>query len=200
MPECAHDQRTCHCRGHWHGFGPVSGDEELIFAAFDQTSRNADNLTANSFKNLAGNAESVARGTYVSWHVFRGHVVQSGQHAKGAFVGIATAKVESVRRLRTDIPINNQAASVRSICVIDLVEDGDYDGHATMGFGEPIESLGQTLKGKKRLAIRMDLAKEFSKIHEPQTHHWPSRIMVGLRRFTSIGRVTFKVALEWLGN
>jgi hypothetical protein len=199
MPECAHERQTCHYRGRWYGFGPVQDNERLILAVFDQTPRSADSLTSNSFKHLVDNSESVCRAFYVTSQVFETQVAQPGQQTKGAFVGITVASARSIRRLRTDFTMSHRMITVQSICVTDRVEPGDYDGHATMGFSEPIEALGQTLKGKKRLAIRMDLAKEFSRIHEIQDHHWPGHLKVLRFRLASVlreAKLAFRVRIQ----
>jgi hypothetical protein len=196
MSECVEEQQTRHYRGRWHGFGPVQDDEQLIFAVFDRTARNDDSLMPECFKQLSGSSESVGRARYVTRQVFDSKIAQPGMQAKGALIGIAIANTRSIRGLRTDITINHRTASYRSICVTDHVEAGDYDGHATMGYAEPIEALGQTLKGKKRMAVRMDLANQFSKIKVVQSHSWPARVAVLGGRLLSIVREASKT-LNW---
>lgn len=179
---------TCHFRGRWHGFGPVCDREHLVFAVFDTTPRSGATLLQNAFKQLAGNSESVGRTSFITRNTFDAEVVRPGVSTKGAFVGIAVAASGSIRNLRTDIVINHNATSVRSICVTDRVDDGDYAGHATLGYAEAIEQLGQTLKGKKRMAVRMDLANEFSAIAPMDSQLWSTIFAVVRGRLTSILR------------
>ena len=164
MSDCIEEQQTRHFRGRWYGFGPVQDYEELIFAVFEQTIRNGDRLDAACFKQLADCSQSVTRARFVTQGAFDRNVVHPGVKTKGQFVGMAVAHTSSLRRLRADITVKHRTKSVRSICIIDRVDKGDYDGHATMGYAEQIEALGQTLKGKKRMAIRLDLVNEFSNI------------------------------------
>jgi hypothetical protein len=198
MIECAEEQQTKHYRGKWFGFGPVRDGERVLFAVFEQTKRQGLHLAGDSFKNLKNGNESLARSSYVTRSVFDGKIVIPGKATKGDLVGIAIADVSRIRALRADVILNNTTVKVRSICVIDRVDEGDADGHATMGYAEIGRGVGQGQIGTIRLKIRMDLANEFSEIAPANSHSWPRRLEVALKRAAYVV-VAFEPGAEGLG-
>jgi hypothetical protein len=100
---------------------------------------------------------------------------EPGQAEKGEFIGIALARVAEIRALGVEIRTNAAVTKVRALCVLDLVEKGDIDAHATAGYCEATEpsGIGQAYLGKVRMTIRMDLANVFSDVSPADKHHWP---------------------------
>lgn len=184
MTDCVEELSTRHYLGRWYGFGPVLDSEHVVYAILPTTSRNGNKLTAASFTaNLNNRTQSLARVRYVTKGTFDYYI------ARNAPVdGTARAHVAGLRRLRADIETPAGTLNVRAICVIDLVEPDDCDGHATMGFSEAISGVSQKQIGKKRQAIRMDLASTFSEIKPLENHDWPWRATIIPKRFVSICR------------
>jgi hypothetical protein len=187
MPVCVEEQQTHHHLGKWHGFGRVANSERVIFAVFDDTKREGNGLSGNSFStNLNNRTQSLARSSFVPRRTFHQFIVGDRQ-----LDGIAIAHVEDVRRLTADFETQNGRITVRALSVIDLVEAGDCDGHATMGFSSQTDVLGvgQKQLGKKRAAIKLDLADTFSRIIPEGDIGWSWRITMPLKRLISIGKV-----------
>jgi hypothetical protein len=195
MTDCPAEKQTQHFKGKWHGFGPVSNCETVIFAVFDTTkcNQNGSKLAADSFSNksLAINTQSLARAAYLTRLCFDQEIVESGKAEKGKLVGVAHAKVDVLRNLRADITTNSGLKKVRALCVLDKVDQGDFDGHATAGYAEVIEraQLSQKSLGKVRAKIRMDVAEVFSDITSPDRYRWPSQFEIGMKRVVSIVQV-----------
>jgi hypothetical protein len=134
MTECVEEQCTGHYRGRWHGFGPVHNHERVLLAVFETTKRDGFRLTGDSFNNkhLASSSESLVRISYVTKALFDSEIVSRALPQKGALVGVACAKASEIRRLHADIKVSHGIRKVRAICVLDRVDEGDLDGHATM--------------------------------------------------------------------
>jgi hypothetical protein len=191
MTDCVDEQQTQHYRGKWFGFGPVRNGERVRFAVFEQTKREGARLIGNSFRNLKNSNESVVRSSYVTRSDFDTRIVSPGMAAKGRLVGIAVADVSRIRALRADVKLNQGTVKVRSICVIDRVEDGDIDGHATMGYASIEDGVSTGQIGTIRINIRMDLANEFTEIVTPDDHQWASRLELLLKRAGCVVQVLF---------
>jgi hypothetical protein len=193
MTDCPAEMQTQHYKGKWYGFGPLSNCETVIFAVFDTTKRNGSKLDANSFCNrsLTKNTQSLARASFLTRVCFDREIVESGKEEKGALVGVAHAKVDALRKLPAEIPTNSGRKRVRAVCILDRVDKGDFDGHATAGYAEVIEreDLSQKNVGKVRAAIRMDVANLFSDITSADQHRWPWQIEIVAKRIISIMRV-----------
>jgi hypothetical protein len=187
MIDCPGERSTQHFRGRWCGFGPVRNYESVVFAVFEGTKRAGAPLAADSFDNnhLKKQAQSLTRKTFVTKPVFRRTIARGTQ-----LHGIAFANVSSMRALVADVKLNARDASVRSLCVLDRVEKGDCDGHATTGYCESHTSLGmsQSQLNKVRQRIRLDLADTFSDIKEITAHGWPSAFGIFRARVASIAR------------
>jgi hypothetical protein len=195
MSDCPKEKETQHFKGQWYGFGPVSDCEIVIFAVFETTIRDGSRLAQNSFRNssLAKSAESLARASYLTRQCFDEEIVKPGSSGKGALIGIACAKVADVRALRADFKTNTGIKKVRALCVLDRVDAGDYDGHATAGYAEVTAlGVGQTQLGIERARIRLDLANVFSGIASPDHHRWPGHLEIFLKRIASIIRARAK--------
>jgi len=192
MTDCVEEQQTRHYGGRLRGFGPVRNDERVLFAVFMQTKRNGARLVGDSFDNkyLASSSQSLTRASYVTKLLFDREVVRHGESEKGPLVGVACADVADIRKLRADIQISHATIKkVRAICLLDRVDVGDLDGHATMGYAEAMEQgVSQKQLGKKRVAVRMDLANIFSDVANSETLVWPRHSWVLLCQIGSIIR------------
>ncbi len=187
MTDCVEELTTQHFRGRWHGFGPVKDREVVIFAAFQSTNCVGGRLTADSFdnKHLKTSAQSLARRAFVTRQVFDRAIVRDG-----ALKGVAIANVSAIRALVADVRLNAGETSVRSLCVLDRVDAGDCDGHATAGYCEQQVALGmsQAQLSKVRARIRLDLADTFSEVHNADTRGWASGWSLRLKRALSVLR------------
>jgi hypothetical protein len=189
MSACPDEKSTRHYLGRWYGFGPVRDGEQVLFAVFDDTGRDGASLASKSFnKNLNNTTQSVARSVYVSKSVFQRTIVGSR-----ALHGVASAHVGRIRDLRADLQTPTGITSVRSICVVDLVERGDCEGHATMGFSEAVGGVSPQQLGKVRERIRMDLANTFSRIMPIEAISWPSQLDLWVRRILCVSRVSWSL-------
>jgi hypothetical protein len=191
---CEKELATQHYRGKWFGFGPVCGSERVMLAVFETTPRSVDGmrLVSKSFtKNLVTGTESVARSQFVSSKIFSKEVAEKGVRTKGQLVGVACADVTQIRALRADLPlIAGGTYKAGAVCVLDLVEMGDYEAHATLGYcAFPAHISNPKTIGKLRERIRLDLATVFSPIIGFEDHNWPSSLEVGLFRIASVVRV-----------
>jgi len=188
MIDCLDERTSQRWRAPWRGFGPVKSSESVIFAVFHSTIREGQRLTSDSFdnKHLKTNAQSLARRRFVTRPTFDRTIVRDG-----VLQGIAVANVASIRALVADVKLNAGEISVRSLCILDRVEAGDCDGHATAGYSEQHTALGmsQTQLSKVRARIRLDLADTFSEILNPNGHRWATVWAVLFGRILSVGRV-----------
>ena len=194
MTACIKERTTQHYLGRWHGFVPVGDKEHLLIAVFEKTRRKGDKLDANSFGRLQDNTESVIRIGYVLREDFDQEIVQKGQEKKGSLFGVASAHVAKIRELKADVKTGGPTAQkVRSICVLDLVEQGDVDGHAVMGYADT-SAIGVSQKqlGLVRQKIRLDLANTFSQIGRADNHNWPHFMSVTVKRIGSILRAAVR--------
>lgn len=166
MPECAEETTTQHHLGAGHGFGPVQHDEYVYFAVFDQTKCDGNLLSADSFDNkqLKKEGLSVSRASHITLAVFNDEVVKSGSNPKGGLIGISRALSGAIRSLTSRIQLNSIEVKVHSFCVLDSVQPGDYDAHATLNYGEFPPGVSEGKIGAIRSRARMDLADVFSSI------------------------------------
>jgi hypothetical protein len=187
MSDCVEERTSQHFRGRWHGFGPVKDGEKVIFAVFQSTNCLGNRLTAVSFNNnhLKKSAQSLARQAFVTRKTFNRTIVDGAE-----LRGVATADVSALRALVADVKLNVREITVRSLCVLDRVETGDCDGHATTGYSEKHATLGlsQTQLSKVRERIRLDLANTFSEICDPSEQGWISLWEIVIGRVKSITR------------
>ncbi len=136
------------------------------------------------------NSQSVARLGYVTKSLFYRKIAD--QLTKGALVGVSWANVSNIRALRADVKLNKGVAKVRAICVLDRVDEGDVEGHATMGFAEgTTRNVNQGQIGTIRMKIRLDLANAFSSIVPTDSQPWPWAFLMPLKRIASIVRELF---------
>lgn len=176
MCDCPGEWQTQHYGGRWFGFGPVRNNERVIFAVFDSTPLDGGELTANSFDaNLGKGTQSIARAALVTRATFDAEVVDRGVPTKGRFLGIALAHVFAIRQLRADIVLPDGTHRVRAVCVLDRVDEGEFDGHATMGYSDALGArLSQKQRAIKRAEVRLDLANVFTGVESAEDHAWPN--------------------------
>jgi len=192
MSDCLEEHQTRHYRGRRYGFGPVHDGERILFAVFQSTKRDGFQLVQGSFdnQNLSKNSQSVARLGYVTKSLFYRKIAD--QLTKGALVGVSWANVSNIRALRADVKLNKGVAKVRAICVLDRVDEGDVEGHATMGFAEgTTRNVNQGQIGTISMKIRLDLANAFSSIVPTDSQPWPWAFLMPLKRIASIVRELF---------
>jgi hypothetical protein len=96
--------------------------------------------------------------------VFNAEVVKHGANPKGALVGLSRALTGEIRSLKSRIQLNSSETLVRAFCVLDSVQPGDYDAHATVNYGEFPTGVSEGKIGAIRSKARMDLADVFSSI------------------------------------
>jgi hypothetical protein len=176
MTDCIEERESKHYRAPWFGFGIVRDNERVVFAVFDRTPLSGSALKENSFdgNKLKKNNQSLARDLFVTKRIFDRKIVRRDESNNGAFLGIVWASVSKIREIRADVKLNAGTVKVRAICVLDRVEAGDCDGHATMGY-EETEALGLSKEqlGKVRKRIRYDLANAFSNVTDAKEFLWP---------------------------
>jgi hypothetical protein len=179
---------TQHYRGRWYGFGVVRDCEQVRLAVFERTQRNGSRLTAKSFdgKHLAGKNESVARALYITRRVFDQRVATTDVERKGALVGVACADVSRIRSIPAEFKMNLGTVRLRAFCVLDRVEQGDFDGHATVGYTDAPAGVAQGQLGTVRMAARLELANAFSEVRAPDSLPWPRNWTLFRRRLASI--------------
>jgi hypothetical protein len=184
------EETTHHFRGKWFGFGPVRNDESLIFAVFETTAISGRRLNIKSFdrKKLIAAEQSIARQALVKKTVFENGVARRGEAVKGKFLGLATAKAGAIRGIFSEGWPEVAPKKLFGFGILDLVEDGDFDGHGTIGF-----LIKATVPNKRELgALReffiLDLADKFSEIHSIEECAWASSVGIGVARFGTIWR------------
>jgi len=184
------EQKTHHFRGKWFGFGPISNDEFLVFAIFEKTKRNGQRLSIGSFerKKLVDATQSIARQTFVTRATFRREVAERGEASKGKFIGISTIRVENVREIISEAWPLSSPRLIRGFGALDLVEEGDFDGHGTIGFlAEAVVPKAREL-GPLREFLIADLAEKFSEIMPLREGHWGSILSIATGRISTIWR------------
>ena len=161
---CQKERTTQHHLGVPHGHGCVADSEILIFAVFESTPRIGNRLAPNAFKSkkIRDGDISLFRSGFTSRADFEAHVIPPKAHTDTPS-GVVVCGAELLRTIR--IPHGAPHLTLRAVCVIDKVEDGDHDGHAAIESSEEIESIvGETSRGRARSAIANSQADAFSEI------------------------------------
>jgi hypothetical protein len=174
------EERSLHHRPWFGGFGPVQNPEEVMFAVFDGTPIEGTSLQANSFesKRLKNRAQSLTRTLCVTKTEFSRRIVRARR-----LQGVATAPAAHLRALTADINIQGRWKKVPAVCLLDRVDRGEPDGHATMGFtSHTTEDVGQKQLKLIRDKIMLDVADVFSPIESSDSHPWPSFLSTLWRR------------------
>jgi hypothetical protein len=193
MPPCPKENESQHYR-QWRGFGPVKDDECLVFVVFETTPRDISEgkLIQNSFdnNNLKKGILSFARSGYITTSEFERRIIAPALSKKGKFVGVAWVSVLVLRSLLCEFTLNDAStARVRGLCILDLVEKGDVDGHATAGYCQDVPSgVGQEQLGRRRAKLRLNMAASFSTIASIDSLEWPSLMRVLVERISYLLR------------
>jgi len=148
------------------GPGPVLATECLIFAVFGANARLGARLTPNDFppKSLKSGDLSLARQSHTSWTTFRDNVLVPRQQRSQPIRGIAVSRVDALRNLIAEINSSMPATLLRSVCVLDKVENGEHDGHAALQFCAEQAGLRDKEKSVVRAQIQTELARTFSEV------------------------------------
>ena len=99
---------------------------------------------------------SLARRSYIDKADFTEKVIKPQLKSEGPFLGIALARVGSLRALRNDVNSSEQA-----VCVTDTVTELDFDTHAALGYSESHQALTAKRKAIVRATLHANLADTF---------------------------------------
>jgi hypothetical protein len=184
------EDTTQHFRGKWFGFGPIQDEESIAFAVFEKTERNGHRLSLKSFdrKKLAGAEQSIARRALVSKTVFDLEVARKGESSKGKFIGLAVVSAGAVRSIFCEDWPLAAPKKIFGFGVLDLVEQGDFDAHGTIGFLMEATVPKTREVGALREFLMFDLADKFSEIRSINDYDWGSVIGTGAARIATVYR------------
>jgi hypothetical protein len=147
------------------GFGPVCPDETVLLAVFQSTAYDAalQRLEPKAFKpsQLKNFEFSVARRAHTGRSDFDEYVIAPAQRRGDPLIGIASAQVGSIKDLMFVCPDTVPNLVGRAVCLLDLVEQFDHDGHASLGYSESQYELTEKQKKNVRARIHADLADLF---------------------------------------
>lgn len=166
---CADESETQHWRGMGFGHGPIEDPEPILFVLFGDTAYDPEamRLKAGSFKRkrLTSGDESVARKKHTTIEALESNVVAPQKVKRSGLVGVACAKAEKLRALEQHVNATSGPMTLRTICVLDKVEEGDHDGHGTLKFADAVDGVSpEPTKGMLRGSIMTDLAEAFGPI------------------------------------
>ena len=139
--------------------------ECLIFAVFRADARLGTRLTDKDFptSRLKKGDLSLARHAHTSWATFRDYVLAPGQRSQ-PFQGIAVSQADAIRSLVAEITSSTPPTLLRSVCVLDKVENGEHDGHAALKFCSEQAALPEKAKFVVRAQIQSELIATFSEV------------------------------------
>jgi hypothetical protein len=121
-------------------------------------------------------------------------VADRGEASKGKFIGISTIRVKNVREIVSEAWPVSSPRKIRGFGALDLVEQGDFDGHGTIGFlTEAVVPRTREL-GALREFLIADLAEKFSQIMPLREGHWGSIFTIATGRISSIWRASTTAA------
>lgn len=154
------------------GPGPVLATECLILAIFGTGARLGARLTGKDFpsKSLKRGDLSLARHSHTSWATFRDSVLVPGQRSQPV-QGIAVSQADALRSLVARIDSSTPVKHLRSVCVLDKVENGDHNGHAALKFCSEDAALRESEKSVVRAQIQAELAATFSEVRAISSYY-----------------------------
>jgi hypothetical protein len=154
-----------HYLGVGAGPGPVLPSECLIFAVFRADARLGTRLIEKDFptNRLKRGDLSLARHAHTSWATFRDYVIAPGRQSQH-FQGIAVSRADALRSLIAEVTSSTSPALLRSICVLDKVEDGEHNGHAALKYCAEQAALSDKAKRVVRTQIESELTATFSEV------------------------------------
>ncbi len=184
------EDTTQHFRGKWFGFGPIQDDEIIAFAVFEKTDTNGQRLSIKSFdrKKLANAEQSIARQALVTKTGFDVQVARKGESSKGKFLGLAVVTAAAVRSIFCEDWPLAAPKKIFGFGMLDLVEQGDFDAHGTIGFLTEATVPKTREVGALREFLMFDLADKFSEIRSINDCEWGSLIHIGAARIATIYR------------
>jgi hypothetical protein len=129
VSDCPGEGTTQHHRGPGYGHGPVQSDEIVVFAVFEKTPRDGNQLVASAFpSNQLNRGEvSLVRLLYTTRATFDERVIRALEHTLGRCLGIARGSVATLRTMRFEIQGTVPTINGRAVCVLDKVTKDDYD-------------------------------------------------------------------------
>jgi len=153
------------------GHGPVKDTEVVVLAVFQKTNLVNGRVSVETFKksDFSRSNVSVARREFTSHSRFLDSVVKPQVVSKGALVGVACATTSLIRAIKLTFP-KEVPSPYRGACVLDRVEHGDHDGHASIGESEAVQGIkNSNTLGAVRTAILADLADAFGELTTPES-------------------------------
>lgn len=161
--DCSRELFSQHFLGPSAGHGPVHNEEILGLAVFGVLRDACAGLIPSDLqsKRLRRSELSVARLKYTTRAIFLDKVVRPEDGNKRGLLGIATALTQDIRGLTYVVEGVIPKKSGRALCVLDIVVEGDYEGHAAFGYSESMEPLKDGQKSRIRLVIQNDLIRLF---------------------------------------
>ena len=161
---CDGEQETKHYRGKGFGFGPVR-NEETVIAGFSEQDFASGQLQKSAFpgKAIKNGNFSLARLDYTTKEDFEKNVVEP-KKIDSPITRVGRANVGELRQLMASLGWQKPIRHIRSVCVIDKVEDGDHDGHAALAYCEEQKLLSQKQLERLRTHIAADLVQLFGKV------------------------------------
>jgi len=104
---------------------------------------------------------SLARRTHTGRPEFDKHVVGPKVAQGDELVGVATAPSRRLFEMTFVCEDIRPPVQGRAVCLLDIVEPTDHDGHAALGYSEDQNVLNEKQKKKVRARIHHDLADAF---------------------------------------
>lgn len=140
---CADELSTKHYLGAGHGHDCVQGTENVLLGVFDSHKSVNGRLTPTSIsrRQLARGNVSLARESFVARQDFESRVIRPKEAAGDKFLGIARCNVQKLRDIKVSVPGAHPPKEVRGVCVIDLVEQTDFDAHAVLKYHDDHVSI-----------------------------------------------------------
>jgi hypothetical protein len=168
---CSHESLTQHhVRG---GHGPLTDSEVVVIVIFDDRLKIGDNVTSDQFRsNALGRGDvSLARLAFATLDDIKKYVVDPSE-AKGIpAVGASIAVVKAIREISRPSDDTRRAIQLRTVCVLDEVDEEDHDSHASLRAcdDQKPEAMSEKTRHKVRARLANDLAKKFGAIQDLRT-------------------------------
>lgn len=147
------------------GFGPVRPEEAVLLAVFESTKRDpiTQRILPEAFtpKRLKDYDLSLARRAHTGRPEFDQHVVGPKIALGDQLVDVATARSRRFFEMTFVCEEIKPPVQGRAVCLLDIVEPTDHDGHAALGYSEDQSALSEKQKKKVRARIHHDLADAF---------------------------------------
>lgn len=158
---CEEEQDTRHYRGQGFGFGPVR-NEEIVMAGFSEQDFVAGQLQKKAFpgKIIKNGNFSLARLDHTTKEDFEKNVIEPKRNST-PITKVGRANVGEIRKLMVPLHWEKPTRDIRSVCVIDKVEEGDHDGHAALKYCEEQKGFTQNQLDRLRAHIAADLVHLF---------------------------------------